>query len=104
MARGRVAKVGERRVAPNGYSYTKCQGGAWRLTHHLIAEKNLGRSLRAGERVSFKDGDKTNFKPDNIVVGASVQGSLQRKAARLEARIEEMQAQLDEINSQILIK
>lgn len=100
MARGKNAKVGDTREAPNGYHYTRCEGG-WRLTHHLIAEKTMGRSLEKGERVSFIDGDKTNFKPNNIKVTKIGGSSLQRRKAQLEARIDELKAELHEVELEI---
>lgn len=100
MARGRNAKDGDTRIAKNGYHYTKVDG-RWRLTHHLVAEKTLGRALVQGERVTFKDNDRTNFKPNNIKVTQTGGSSLSRRAAQLEARIQELQAELDEINEQM---
>lgn len=100
MARGKNAKVGDKRWSPNGYHYTRCEEG-WRLTHHLIAEKNLGRRLQSGERVKFVDGNKKNFAPDNIAVTKMGQGSLNRRKAQLEARIEELQAELHDVELEI---
>lgn len=67
MARGKNAKVGDTRTAPNGYHYTKTEDG-WRLTHHILAEKSLGRKIKKNERVYFKDGDRTNLSKDNVLV------------------------------------
>ena len=67
MARGKNAKVGDTRTAPNGYHYTRTKKG-WRLTHHLVAEKKLGRPLRKNERVYFIDNDRTNITEDNLHV------------------------------------
>lgn len=100
MSRGKNAKVGDTRVSANGYHYTRCEE-AWRLTHHIVAEKKLGRKLEQGERVTFKDGNRTNLKPDNIVVNKTGGGSLERRRGQLEARIQELQAELDEVNEQI---
>jgi hypothetical protein len=66
MPRGVASKIGEERIAQNGYSYTKTETG-WRLSHHVVAEENLGRPLRPTERVYFADNDRTNLDPDNIV-------------------------------------
>jgi hypothetical protein len=102
MARGQNAEVGATRVAQNGYHYTKVadrgdKTPGWRLTHHLVAEKNLGRPLRADERVSFKNGKKNDLSPKNIVVSEKGKTSLRRRLAHLEARISELQAERDEI-------
>lgn len=107
MARGQNAEIGATRVSQNGYHYTKVADAdgngkpGWRLTHHLIAEKKLGRRLRESERVSFQDGKKTNLKANNIVVTEKGRSSIRRRKAYLEARIEELQAELDDINAEL---
>ena len=100
MSRGKNAQVGDTRVAPNGYHYTREPEG-WRLTHHLAMEKHLGRKLREDERVHFKTGDKQNFEPSNLQLVKKGKSSLRARKARIEARIEEMQAELDEINKEL---
>lgn len=98
--RGSRSEVGSTKVAQNGYHYTKTDE-KWRLTHHIIAEENLGRELSADERVVFKDGDRANLDPSNIEVRRKNTASLRRKEAQLVARIEEMQAELDAVRMQI---
>lgn len=93
MARGKAAKEGDERVAPNGYHYTRTSS-KWRLTHHIIAEQILGRPLRDDERVSFKDKDRKNLSKDNIVISVQGSGSVARRRAQLQARIAELQAEL----------
>lgn len=100
MPKGVLAKDGDVRLAPNHYHYTKVDG-AWRLTHHLTAEKKLGRPLEDNERVTFADGDRTNYlDPDNIIVSIKGTRSYKSRAARLRARIAELQAELDDLESQ----
>lgn len=77
MSKGRNAEVGSTYTAPNGYHYTKTKT-KWRLTHHLVAEKMLGRPLQKGERVSFKDKDRTNLEQDNLIVAATKYGKENR--------------------------
>lgn len=101
MARGKTANVGDTRIAPNGYHYTKTEDG-WRLTHHLVAEKMLGRPLREDERVRFKTGNKLMLNPTNIEVVPKGRGSLRRRKAVIEARIEELQAELEEITAELM--
>lgn len=96
MARGKKSKVGDTRWSANGYHYTRTEVG-WELTHRLIAEDKLGRVLTPEERARFLDGDRTNLDPDNIDVYEIRQASKEKKRARLEARIEELQAQLEEL-------
>lgn len=94
MARGRKSKVGDTRVAANGYHYTRTEEG-WVLTHRLVAERALGRPLRHDERVRFKDGDRTNYAdPDNLEVYTVKKSSIAKRRARIEARIEELKAEL----------
>ncbi|WP_366930937.1 HNH endonuclease [Microcoleus sp. bin38.metabat.b11b12b14.051] len=52
--------------------------------HRVIAEQNLGRSLRQGEIVHHLDEDKTNNSPENLIVcsSASVHRQYHRKNLR----------------------
>lgn len=105
MARGKAVDVGTTRVAQNGYHYTKVATpngkGQWRLTHHIIAEKKIGRTIREDERVVFVNGKKSDLRPENVEVREKGRGSIQRRKAQIEARIEELQAELDEINAEL---
>jgi|SRR5215831_10146877 len=94
MSRGRKAEVGDTNIAQNGYHYTRTAEG-WVLTHRLIAEEKLGRPLLENERIKFKDKDRTNLNPDNIIVFTGKEASKSRQIARLNARIEELTAQRD---------
>jgi hypothetical protein len=100
MPRGRAAKVDDRNVSANGYHYIRTENG-WRLEHHVIAEKALGRLLRENEMARFADGNRDNLKPDNIIVVEKGRSSLRRRKAQIEARINELQAELDEINKEL---
>lgn len=87
MPRGVTAEDGAERVSVNGYHYTRV-GGKWRLTHHIIAEKSLGRSIDTGrDFVRFKDGDRKNLEPGNIEVLAKNKATVRKKIAQVEARI-----------------
>lgn len=97
MARGKQAEPGDTRVSVNGYHYTRTTD-KWRLTHHMIAETTLGRPLQQGERVSFIDGNKKNLDPVNLKVSKVGSSSTARKRAQIEARIAELQAQLEELS------
>ena len=99
MARGQKAKVGDTRIAPNGYHYTRTKAG-WVLTHRLTAERKLGRPLSKDERVRFVDGDRTNYSdPNNIEVYEVRRGSIAKRRAQLEARKEAIEAELAELES-----
>lgn len=90
---GKKAKVGATRVAPNGYHYTKTTEG-WIGTHRLVMEKKLGRKLREGERVTFLDNDRTNMDPDNLELTVAKKGSVDKRIARVESKIEDLQGEL----------
>lgn len=97
VPRGKAAEDGATNVSPNGYHYTK-QGGKWRLTHHITAEEMIGRPIDATERVEFIDKDRKDpYEKDNIRVVKKNKGTNARKRAQLEARIQELQAQLEEL-------
>lgn len=97
MTRGSAAQEGATMVSKNGYHYTK-QGSRWRLTHHIVAEKKLGRDLREDERVSFLNGNKRDLHPDNLLVTVKGKASIRQRIARLEARISELQGELDQLH------
>lgn len=103
MGRGKAAELGETRTAANGYNYTKVEDRGWVLTHHLTAEKKLGRRLEADEQVRFADKkykfDPTN--PDGIIIIKKRKSSLRRRKAQLEMRIDELQGQLANVNEQL---
>jgi hypothetical protein len=94
--RGKPSKVGAVRWSPNGYQYTRTKHG-WELTHRLIAEKTLGRKMKPTERVRFKDNNRKNLDPDNIEVYETSKGTPHKKRARIEARIAELQAELEDL-------
>ena len=98
--RGKQAEDGATRVSQNGYHYTK-KDGKWRLTHHLKAEEILGRPLAAGERVSFRNGNKKDMSITNLIIAEKGTSSLRRRKAIIEARIAELQAELKQINKEI---
>lgn len=103
MTRGKPAPDGATYVSQNGYHYTK-DNGKFKATHVLIMEKHLGRELEPIERVRFKNGDKTDLRVENLRVDIKGKASLETQRARLCARIEELQAQLDEVEKQIELR
>lgn len=100
--RGRPAMDGDVHVSANGYHYTKVDG-RWRLTHHIIAEEYiLKRPLMEHESVVFKDKrNKLDLRPENIEVRVKGKTTLRKRRAQLEARIEELQAQLAAVNREL---
>jgi cell division protein FtsB len=103
MPRGKVAKVGDTKVAQNGYHYTKTANRGWVLTHWLTAEKELGREITNNETVRFKDPKykKDPYNPNGFVVLKKRTSSLRKRAAMIEAKIAELQNELEMINEKI---
>lgn len=95
MGKGKNAKDGDTRTSPNGYHYTK-ENGKWRLTHHIIVEKKLGRALRKDERVYFKDRERTNLDPKNLEV-KPVRNGKQQRIDRLRQQIMILQDELNDL-------
>jgi hypothetical protein len=98
--RGQRSDLGAVRMSPNGYHYTRTEVG-WELTHRLVAGEKLGRRLADNERVRFKDGNRSNRDPDNLEVYIAHEGSKLKKLARLKARRDELQAQIDDLEEEI---
>lgn len=103
MPRGKAAPEGATYTSQNGYHYTK-RNGRFVATHILRVQDHIGRELLPTERVRFKDGDKSNLNLDNLQITVKGEASLKTQRARLVARIEELQAQLAEVDRQIELK
>jgi hypothetical protein len=59
--------VGSETVHADGYTYVKiAERNVWREKHCIVYETAHGQ-IPAGHIVIFADGDRTNFKPDNLV-------------------------------------
>jgi hypothetical protein len=97
--RGKKSSVGDTRIAPNGYHYT-CTERGWELTHRIVASRKLGRELTDEERVSFVDGNRQNIQPNNLRITAVRKGSSDKQRARIQARITELQHQLEELEQE----
>lgn len=99
--RGRPSKVGDETTNALGYVQVKTEDRKWVGKHILILEEKLGRRLKANERAVFADGDKTNLKPDNIELVVTGQGSIHARIAKLQAEIEDRQALIKDLRSQL---
>src|SRR6266540_1974038 len=101
MPRGQPSKVGERTVSANGYTYEKTEA-KWKLVHHIIAEEVLGRPLGKNELAKFKNGDRKDLRPENIiVVRKGSNKSPQARLAIVEAQIADLVAERDIIRQEI---
>lgn len=104
MPRGKKSEVGETMTSQNGYSYTRTETG-WRLTHHLIAEAKYGRPInRALDLVQFKDGNRRNLNPDNIILTAKRQPTANAELAKLYAQRVELDAEIALVKGELKAK
>lgn len=102
MPRGRAAEVGTETVNANGYTQVKTEDRGWVGKHTLILEEKLGRKLRPGERAYFRDGDKSNLHPDNIVHSETrSKKSIKARIAKLQAEIEDRQALISDLTREL---
>lgn len=111
MPRGQAAAVGATRIAKNGYHYTKCigrngfDGPTWVLTHWLTAEKARGGEQidPDNEMVQFVDGfNKKDYdNPKAVRIIKKNAGSIRKRIAVVESRIEEYQAELRRLKAQL---
>jgi hypothetical protein len=64
-------------------------------------EKKLGRKIDTDrETVRFKDRDRNNLDPDNIVIASKRERSPERRMAELKAKIEQLQGELDDLEQE----
>jgi hypothetical protein len=102
MPRGQAAEVGSTFVNKNGYEHTKTEDRGFIGTHILKMEEFLGRRLEKGEFVKFIDGDRSNLDLSNLELRTrGDRKSPQARLAELEARIEDLQAEADELRQEI---
>lgn len=95
-----VKQDGASYTSQNGYHYTK-RDGKFELTHRLIMEQKLGRKLVPGERVGFKDKDRTNLNRDNIYILNKQEPSTKKQLAELYAKRDDIQAMIDDLEQQL---
>jgi|SRR5215831_4029331 len=78
---------GGRSILPSGYIRINIGAGAWQYEHVLVAEKALGRGLRAGECVHHLNGIKGDNRNSNLLICTNgYHRSLERRMARLYQR------------------
>lgn len=102
MPRGQQSKIGDENTSANGYKYVRTEEG-WRLKHHIIAEEKLKRPIKPDETVRFKDGDRNNLSPDNIIVTPR-KTSLRGRIASLDSKIMELQAERARLQKQLELR
>lgn len=102
MPRGRASDIGARTVNQNGYAIVKTEEG-WVPEHVLNMEEHLGRKLGRGERVRFKDGNRSNTAIENLEITYINHASTHKRVAQLRARIADLQDEL-KYHEEILAK
>jgi hypothetical protein len=93
MPRGQSSPLGSRTVNQNGYAQIKTEDG-WVPEHVINMEKHLGRKLGKGEKVRFKDGDRSNTSIENLELTLTNYGTTAKRIAQLRAKLEDIQAEL----------
>lgn len=58
--------LGSERIDSEGYTIVKVGNLNWQYKHRIVYEKHFG-PIPKGYFVTFRDGDKTNLNPDNLV-------------------------------------
>ena len=58
----------KRNHSSDGYVYVYDENGKYGLEHRFVMEKILGRKLESWEGVTWKDGNRTNNSPDNLIL------------------------------------
>lgn len=97
MPRGQVSEIGEERQQANGYWTVRTEAG-WRFKHHVIAETViLRRALSPNETVRFRDNNRENLHPDNLIIATKGDSALRRRLAVVQERIRELRAEEAEI-------
>jgi len=88
-------------VNANGYTQVRTESG-WIAKHTMILEKKLGRKLRPGERATFKDGNRANLDPENIVLTEGhKKESIKARIARYEKEIQDRQEWIAELKREL---
>jgi hypothetical protein len=102
VSRGQTSPVGTERLASNGYRYIKVAERGWMLKHWLIWEEANGRQVKKEEeQIRFLDGDRNNLVPSNLVSIPKGTATLRKRIAQVQAQIEERQAYLEYLQSEL---
>lgn len=64
-------------------------------------EQKLGRPLEKGERVRFKDGDRTNLTVDNLEVVNRQARSIRSQLAKLYSQRDDILAMIEDLEQQL---
>lgn len=95
MPRGAAAPVGTERIAPNKYQYVKTEDRGWVLKHWVVWEQTNGRQVdNKVEQIRFKDGNRTNLDPSNLICVPKGKVQLRAKLGRLYAQRDDILAQI----------
>jgi hypothetical protein len=101
VPRGQVSEIGSITTSQNGYQYIRTETG-WRLRHHVIAEEHiLRRPLEPYEIVRFRDGNKKNIHPDNLLVARKGTSRVRARLAKVISEIQQLEAERDLLMKEI---
>lgn len=60
--------IGAEKIDKDGFIKIKtAQPNIWKLKHHVIYENAYGEKVKSDEKIVFLDGNKRNFKIDNLI-------------------------------------
>lgn len=72
---GKTLAVGWEFYRKNKGTYVRLPNGKFKAKHRIIMEGILGRPLKRGELVRFRDSDNTNLDPSNLFVEVRIMRS-----------------------------
>jgi hypothetical protein len=72
------------------------------LKHHIVAAQKLGRPVDCKtETIKFKDRNRNNFEPDNIIIEPKKGITKEKKIELLRAKKAEVEAELEQLLEEV---
>ncbi|WP_136247970.1 HNH endonuclease signature motif containing protein [Halomonas borealis] len=87
--------LGSERLAKDGYRQRKVTDTGypprdWRMVHHLVWEEHNGRPVPEGHIVAFRDGDKANVTPENLMCITTAENMRRNSIHRLPPELSDL--------------